>query len=232
MTDLTNAIEIIFSNPYLIALFGFFMVALIIQFIVIIILARKPAIPVTTTVAQTEILDDSYITRIPERKQQDVEVENKPVLARLFLKSTDLDWDLRQIDLMDKEILFGRSEAADIILSLPFISPEHCLITITEHGQIRIRDLGSKNGTFINSERLVANRDTPLPYGSELGFSRQLVYEIWDSSIVLEPSLSDIDQDLSENHPIDGDEIPFPAIPGIHYADDARDLVSDEYSPI
>ena len=52
------------------------------------------------------------------------------------------------------DTIIGRSGNADITLGDTGISREHCLITRLQDGKVRLRDLGSTNGTFYKGERI------------------------------------------------------------------------------
>ena len=47
----------------------------------------------------------------------------------------------------------GRSEECNLRANSDAISRRHCAITVTET-EVRIRDLDSRNGTFVNGERI------------------------------------------------------------------------------
>jgi pSer/pThr/pTyr-binding forkhead associated (FHA) protein len=48
----------------------------------------------------------------------------------------------------------GRTARADFIVDAPLISRVHCRLTADASGQLVIEDLGSTNGTLVNSERV------------------------------------------------------------------------------
>jgi pSer/pThr/pTyr-binding forkhead associated (FHA) protein len=48
----------------------------------------------------------------------------------------------------------GRTARADFIVDAPLISRLHCRLTADASGQLVIEDLGSTNGTLVNSERV------------------------------------------------------------------------------
>lgn len=49
--------------------------------------------------------------------------------------------------------ILGRSKTASIPLPHPLVSRRHCEL-FDKNGQLRVRDLGSTNGTFVGSERV------------------------------------------------------------------------------
>jgi pSer/pThr/pTyr-binding forkhead associated (FHA) protein len=52
-----------------------------------------------------------------------------------------------------KEIVVGRSSELDMVLVEEMVSRRHAIIHVKEGG-IRIEDLGSTNGTFVNGEKI------------------------------------------------------------------------------
>jgi hypothetical protein len=72
-----------------------------------------------------------------------------------------LDIDSERYPLMGAMTVLGRDDSADIILDDPGISRRHSEIRVTTDGPhlvASIRDLGSTNGTFVNSERITSQR--------------------------------------------------------------------------
>ena len=72
-----------------------------------------------------------------------------------------LDVDGERYPLMGAITVLGRDDAADIVLDDPGISRRHSEIRVTNDGPhlvASIRDLGSTNGTFVNSERITSQR--------------------------------------------------------------------------
>ena len=53
----------------------------------------------------------------------------------------------------NKRLLIGRAPSADIVLSDPSVSGQHAEIELLEGG-LRLRDMGSKNGTLLNGSAL------------------------------------------------------------------------------
>lgn len=63
----------------------------------------------------------------------------------------------RKFDLTREETLIGRSSKADIQIDQEAVSRNHARITNTTKG-VRIEDLGSTNGTFVNDDAAVGGR--------------------------------------------------------------------------
>src|SRR5512139_352611 len=84
-------------------------------------------------------------------------------MPRLFVypKKGETYW----FNLEKEKTTIGRSEDNDIPLADPFSSGHHVLITCTDEGY-RIRDSGSKNGTFLNGKKVAG--ETDLKKGDEI----------------------------------------------------------------
>ena len=61
----------------------------------------------------------------------------------------------KEIELTLPETVIGRDAGADLVIDSPAVSRRHARIART-NGQIRVEDLGSSNGTFVNGVRLTA----------------------------------------------------------------------------
>ena len=70
-------------------------------------------------------------------------------------------------------LLIGRDERmASLVINDPFISRTHAAIT-QEDNEFYLQDLNSKNGTFLNDERLQPGERTlrPLQHGDKIRFN-------------------------------------------------------------
>jgi pSer/pThr/pTyr-binding forkhead associated (FHA) protein len=67
-------------------------------------------------------------------------------------------------------VVVGRSDEADVCLGDNWISRSHCEIDVVDDSLV-VRDLGSRNGTFVNGSRIEAS--TFLP-GDELMVGRSM----------------------------------------------------------
>ena len=65
------------------------------------------------------------------------------------------------------EFLIGRSPECHLRPACPMVSRVHCELLIGD-GHAAVRDLGSKNGTFVNGQRVTGKQ--PLFPGDKLSF--------------------------------------------------------------
>ncbi|MCS7281906.1 MAG: FHA domain-containing protein [Anaerolineae bacterium] len=94
-----------------------------------------------------------------------MERSDYPMLVILEGETAGQRWVLRE-----ETVLIGRGADCDIVLPERQISRHHAQIERTPDGRYLLRDLGSKNGTFVNGEEV---RETPreLRDGDEIQFA-------------------------------------------------------------
>jgi len=97
--------------------------------------------------------------------------------------------------LLKAHLLIGRSPGCDIVLDSRRISGQHAALQWTGRGW-SLRDLGSRNGTWVDGRRLKPGEDTILVAGSRLQFAD---LDGW--------SLSSIDPPRAIAEPLDGGDI-------------------------
>src|SRR5947209_5743931 len=77
--------------------------------------------------------------------------QNSATMARLVVNhGSPAAWE---IQLKPGENFIGRGFANDFKLTDPSVSGSHCQLTVSD-GSIRLKDLGSTNGTFVNSAKV------------------------------------------------------------------------------
>ena len=94
--------------------------------------------------------------------------------------------DVSVIPLDQPTLLLGKSPSADVIVDNPYVSRQHAEIR-REEGGYRIRDLASRNGTFINGSRLEAD-GLRLKSGDRIELAPgQIVlrFQDWDTTMTL-----------------------------------------------
>ncbi|MEB2343583.1 MAG: GGDEF domain-containing protein [Deltaproteobacteria bacterium] len=65
------------------------------------------------------------------------------------------------------ELLIGRDEGCDVVVALETVSRRHCIVSLDD-GTVRVRDLGSTNGTFVDECPLKGDEEVPLASGNRL----------------------------------------------------------------
>jgi hypothetical protein len=180
-------------------------------------------------------LDDMPTPTPDELDAMDM-MEEQTVLAQLIVtKGFDSAiFESRIIPITDEEFLIGRSEdgECDLVINVPYISPRHCVIVIGENHQYTIRDLNSKNGTFVNDERIPEEEGMPAPIGSEISITKSITMEIWEAEMVLDTTRFDRDGDGDDDAMDEIEEAEFQPLPGLKYAEDDRGSIGDDYEPI
>lgn len=95
--------------------------------------------------------------------------EISPAGRRAGTRTSDfhcrLVWGDREIALAEGESVLGRDPEAAIWIDLNSVSRRHASVLVTDGGA-RVEDLGSKNGTLVNGERITAAR--PLSNGDRI----------------------------------------------------------------
>jgi ABC-type multidrug transport system ATPase subunit len=75
---------------------------------------------------------------------------------------------VRPLDLAGRDqVTIGRSPQCDIALAHPAVSREHARVVATR-GELRVVDVGSSNGTFVNGERVAPGSPRRVENGDEI----------------------------------------------------------------
>ena len=67
----------------------------------------------------------------------------------------------KRVSVEHDKFVVGRSETADLTIDSSSVSRKHCCVRI-KHGSIRVQDLKSRNGTYLNDRRLSPSKVYPL----------------------------------------------------------------------
>ena len=63
------------------------------------------------------------------------------------------------------ECRVGRDLGCDIVVDDDHAAPSHTLLTLLEDGRVAVRDLGSRNGTYVDGNRVTANAGAIVEHG-------------------------------------------------------------------
>lgn len=157
------------------------------------------------------------------------EEDEKPLLGRLIVLRGLAE---REIQIFEPNFLIGRSaeQGCHLIIDEPFISPRHCAIYFRE-GAFSVRDMGGKNGTFVNGERVSREREQFVPIGSELAITQNIVVELWDAKTFVNVDTRHESHYSTHKTQSKGEELSFRPLLDIAYAADEDD-VDNNYSPV
>ena len=95
---------------------------------------------------------------------------------KLTLLNSQNPTALEEFKLTESEIVIGREDAADLTIPSSAVSRRHAKLT-REGDSYMIEDLGSSNGTYVNSQKLTGKRQLNSNDQIRLGKAVTLVYE-------------------------------------------------------
>lgn len=74
-----------------------------------------------------------------------------------------------------KLLVIGNNSNCHIRLNSPFVSGYHAELLLLDNGEILLTDKGSRNGTYLNDQRLQPNKDIPVKRGDVIRIADQLL---------------------------------------------------------
>ncbi|MEM6528645.1 MAG: FHA domain-containing protein, partial [Chloroflexota bacterium] len=176
---------------------------------------------------------------IPEDEAEVILVEEEPevdpmegVLMRIVVREgyEQLEGlESRMILVRDEEYIAGRSQDADWYLSSPYVSPLHCRF-IVEEDEYFVRDMNSKNGTYVNGDRLNPGVQVPVPVGSEVWITRKIVVQVFDMKSNLDDE--DFSIGMKDASAMDGEDLVYQPLPGIQPLLEDDKGTDEEYNPL
>ena len=86
-----------------------------------------------------------------------------------FRLTGEVESELLTYDLDDGEHAIGASDECDLLLAATGVSRRHAAMVVAD-GTLTVRDLGSKNGTFVGDRRI--DSPTEVRAGDHLRFGR------------------------------------------------------------
>lgn len=105
------------------------------------------------------------------------------------------------------QCMVGRSPSCHLVLDDRYASSEHAKLSWTGHAW-RIRDLGSRNGTFVDGQRIEPGRPVPVRAHAQIGFGEsEASFEMQDVSA---PGAFAVDLEAGAVHPAVGEVLLLP----------------------
>lgn len=91
-----------------------------------------------------------------------------------------------------KLLVIGTDSNCQIRLHSQFVSGYHAEILLLDNGEILLTDKGSRNGTYLNDQKLQPNRDIPIKRGDNIRFADQMLD--WQSvpPVVIDPDIKEM----------------------------------------
>jgi pSer/pThr/pTyr-binding forkhead associated (FHA) protein len=111
--------------------------------------------------------------------------------------------------LLEPEHLIGRTPTSALGLPHRYISAQHAAIRWNGN-RWELRDLGSRNGTFLDGTRLKSGEECPLHVGSKMAFGK-LVAEQWELVDESAPQVMAVPVDGGDPALLDGDLLALPS---------------------
>ncbi|WP_106830245.1 FHA domain-containing protein [Parabacteroides pacaensis] len=74
-----------------------------------------------------------------------------------------------------KLIVIGSGNNTHLKLDSQFVSSYHAELLLLDNGELLLTDKGSKNGTYLNDQRLQPNKDIPIKRGDNIRFADQVL---------------------------------------------------------
>ena len=74
-----------------------------------------------------------------------------------------------------KLIVIGSNSNCQIRLNSQFVSGYHAELLLLDNGEILLTDKGSRNGTYLNGQRLQPNKDIPIKRGDPIQNCRPII---------------------------------------------------------
>jgi ABC-type multidrug transport system ATPase subunit len=124
----------------------------------------------------------------------------------------------KEFELIKSEVVIGRDESVDIVISTPAVSRRHARLMMQGDGYI-IEDLGSSNGTFINGDRLIGRHTLQpgdqirLGQAITLNYSAPIAEEADKTAVRPAPPVSSVPSHVMQTTIGDEPSIPVKAGP-------------------
>lgn len=84
-----------------------------------------------------------------------MEIINEP--SRLLYELYPVDGSSKGIVIKKRRTILGRSQACDVILPFSDVTAIHAVLEVNPDGSIKIYDMNSTNGIFVNDQKVVVS---------------------------------------------------------------------------
>jgi serine phosphatase RsbU (regulator of sigma subunit)/pSer/pThr/pTyr-binding forkhead associated (FHA) protein len=115
--------------------------------------------------------------------------------AMAYLRYIDDSGQLQTKVLDSEHFLIGRAPTCQLVIESDMISREHVRIDLEQDGRYRVRDLGSRNKTYVNGELIAETLLTP---GAIIRFGDRIVEFVDDSAAAEQIDLEFLTPDRTE----------------------------------
>ena len=111
-----------------------------------------------------------------------------------------------------KLIVIGTASSAHLKCNSQFVSGYHAELLLLDNGEILLTDKGSKNGTYLNDQRLQPNKDVPVKRGDQIRFA-DYILDWKDVPQISMPDMKEIKEmrgigtNFRNKHQLQGDKV-------------------------
>lgn len=111
-----------------------------------------------------------------------------------------------------KLIVIGTAGSAHLKCNSQFVSGYHAELLLLDNGEILLTDKGSKNGTYLNDQRLQPNKDVPVKRGDQIRFA-DYILDWKDVPQISMPDMKEIKEmrgigtNFRNKHQLQGDKV-------------------------
>ena len=137
------------------------------------------------------------------------DLTNLPTLQTMHAMGSIRELSSGQTQLLQPEHLVGRASTCALRLSHRWVSAQHALLRWAG-GRWEVKDLGSRNGTFLDGSRLKPGDDYVVRRGAKLAFGKVSEGQ-WEVADTSPPPAMAVPLDGGEPVQIDGDFIALPS---------------------
>lgn len=109
---------------------------------------------------------------------------------------------------VEADHVVGRLPTSSLVIDFDYVSKRHALLHFSGE-RWEVRDLGSRNGTFVNGMRINAGEDTPLQAGFRIAFGK--AEQEWEMVDDLPPRTMVVPLDGGEPVLMDGEMLALPS---------------------